>query len=166
MAVHTGFAAIICAHSDRKTAIHPRIKSEGVPLRNTRPQLTLARQSETLRPTTAWVDVMMRNVTAAIFAAFAGILLLPGAQAQTVPSGLHRAQALQLTATEMSAQRRVRPPTRLRVYPPYQVGPDGVYPRYYPGRNAVRDCTATYQPEYRPSGTVIVPRMNCYWRRG
>jgi hypothetical protein len=41
-----------------------------------------------------------------------------------------------------------------------------VYPRYNPGPNAVRDCTATYVQEYRPSGTVITPRMNCYWRRG
>jgi hypothetical protein len=30
----------------------------------------------------------------------------------------------------------------------------------------VRECNATYVQEYRPSGTVIVPRMNCYWRRG
>ena len=111
---------------------------------------------------------MMRNMTAAILAALAGILLLrgAGAQAQTTPAGLHWAQASQPTATDMSAQRRVRPPTRLRVYPTDQPGPDGVYPRYYPGRNAVRDCTATYQPEYRLSGTVIVPHMNCYWRRG
>ena len=41
-----------------------------------------------------------------------------------------------------------------------------IYPRYFPGRNAVRDCTATYVQEYRPSGTVIVPRMSCVWRRG
>jgi hypothetical protein len=162
----SGFTATICTYSDGKIAIHPPIKSEGLLLRNTRPQLTLARQSETLRPTTVWVGVMMRNVTAAILAAFAGILLLPGAQAQTVASGLHRVQASQPVVTEMSAQRRVWPPTRLRVYPPYQVGPDGVYPRYYPGRNAVRDCTAIYQPEYRPTGTVIVPHMNCYWRGG
>jgi hypothetical protein len=30
----------------------------------------------------------------------------------------------------------------------------------------VRDCNATYVQEYRPSGTVIVPHVNCYWRRG
>jgi hypothetical protein len=30
--------------------------------------------------------------------------------------------------------------------------------------NAVRVCNAYYVQEYRPSGTVIVPRMNCYWR--
>ena len=41
-----------------------------------------------------------------------------------------------------------------------------VYPRYNPGPNAVRSCTATYVQEYRPSGTVITPRMNCYWRPG
>ena len=34
------------------------------------------------------------------------------------------------------------------------------------GRNAVRECNATYVQEYRPSGTVITPRMNCYWRPG
>jgi hypothetical protein len=55
---------------------------------------------------------------------------------------------------------------RVPVYPRNQPEPDGVYPRYFPGRNAVRECTATYVQEYRPSGTVIVPRMNCYWRRG
>jgi hypothetical protein len=54
----------------------------------------------------------------------------------------------------------------LRVYPTYQGEPYDVYPRYFPGPNAVRDCTATYVQEYRPSGTVIVPHMNCYWRRG
>lgn len=58
--------------------------------------------------------------------------------------------------------RRARP--RVRIYGT----PDerGVYPSYNPGPNAVRDCTANLVQEYRPSGTVIVPRMNCYWRRG
>ena len=59
-----------------------------------------------------------------------------------------------------------RAPRRVPVYPRNQPEPDGVYPRYFPGRNAVRDCTATYVQEFRPSGTVIVPRMNCYWRPG
>jgi len=108
----------------------------------------------------------MRIMTATILAAFAGILLLPAAQAQTVRARLHRAPAAQPVVTEMSAQKRARPPTRLRVYPRSWLEPDEVYPRYYPGRNAVRDCTAFYQPEYRPSGTVIVPHMSCYWRRG
>jgi hypothetical protein len=112
---------------------------------------------------------MMRIGTAAIWVAFSGTFLLPaaGASAQTAPTGIRTAQALQPAITEASAQRRNRrPPTRLRVYPLYELEPGGVYPRYYPGRNAVRDCSATYVQEYRPSGTVIVPRMNCYWRGG
>lgn len=33
-----------------------------------------------------------------------------------------------------------------------------------PGPNSVRICNAHYEQEFRPSGTVIVPRMHCYWR--
>ena len=109
----------------------------------------------------------MRIAIAVMLAAFIGIILAPTAraQAQGAPPGNRLAQAP--AATEAPAQRRFRrPPTRLRVYPRYLGEPDGVYPRYYPGRNAVRDCTATYVQEHRPSGTVIVPRMNCSWRRG
>ena len=112
---------------------------------------------------------MMRIRTAAIWVAFAGAILLPaaGAGAQTAPQGLWAAQVSQPAATDASAQRRIRPPTRLRVYPYYyEPNPEGVYPRYYPGRNAVRECNATYVQEYRPSGTVIVPRMGCFWRPG
>jgi hypothetical protein len=106
----------------------------------------------------------MRIRMAALLAAFAGVFSLPlaGAAAQTAPS-MRTEQASLPAMTDISAQRRFK---RLRIYPNDQPGPDGVYPRYYPGRNAVRDCTATYVQEYRPSGTVIVPRMNCYWRRG
>jgi hypothetical protein len=111
---------------------------------------------------------MMRIGTAAIWVVFASAMSLSatGAGAQTAPQGLRTAQASQPVATEASAQRRIRrPPTRLRVYPNYEWQPD-VYPRYNPGPNAVRECNATYVQEYRPSGTVIVPRMSCYWRRG
>jgi len=113
------------------------------------------------------VGVMMRVRTAAILIALVGSFWLPtpGAEAQTASSGMRTAQASPPVAPEASAPRR-RPPTRLRVYPQYAPGPDDVYPRYYPGRNAVRDCTAIYVQEYRPSGTVIVPRMNCFWRGG
>ena len=111
---------------------------------------------------------MMRIGTAAILLFFAGVFLLPaaGAQAETAPSGIRTARASQPMATEVSAQRRItRPLRRLPIYPRYEWEPD-VWPRYNPGPNAVRDCTATYVQEYRPSGTVIVPHMNCYWRRG
>jgi hypothetical protein len=109
---------------------------------------------------------MVRIVTAAICVACAGIFLATAAsaQAQAAPSVVRTAQASQ-PITEASAQRR-RALRRLPIYPRYQADPDGVYPRYNPGPNAVRDCTATYVQEYRPSGTVIVPRMNCFWRRG
>ena len=116
------------------------------------------------------VGVMMRIGTAAILVALAGVFLLPasGARAQDARQlGLRNVQAAQPAATEISAQQRVRrPQTRLRVQPYYEPNAESVYPRYYPGRNAVRECNATYVQEYRPSGTVIVPRMNCFWRPG
>ena len=111
----------------------------------------------------------MRIRAVAIPMALAGVfsLFAVGAEAQTAPQGTRTAQASQPAANEPSAQPPARrPTTRLRIYPRYQAEPDGVYPRYFPGRNAVRECNATYVQEYRPSGTVIVPRMNCYWRRG
>jgi hypothetical protein len=110
---------------------------------------------------------MMRIVTAlvAIVGVVAGALWWPaeGSQAQTAPSGVRLAQA---TPPADPAEPRRRPLRRLPIYPRHQGDPDGVYPRYNPGPNAVRVCSATYVQEYRPSGTVIVPRMNCYWRRG
>jgi len=107
---------------------------------------------------------MTRIVTVAIISAFAGFLV-PGttALAQTPPSAVRAAQAPASGVTDASAQRR-RPLRRVPIYREEWV-PD-VYPRYNPGPNAVRDCTATYVQEYRPSGTVITPRMNCYWRPG
>jgi hypothetical protein len=108
----------------------------------------------------------MRIRAAAVSVALAGFfsLLAAAAEAQTVPQGTRVAQA---AAGEPSTQPPVRrSPKRLRIYPRYQAEPDGVYPRYFPGPNAVRECNATYVQEYRPSGTVIVPRMSCIWRRG
>jgi hypothetical protein len=109
----------------------------------------------------------MRIGVAVLALAFAGTFLSPlaGAQARAAPRA-QAAQASQSAGTDLSAQSRGtrRPPSRIRVYPRYD--PDDVYPRYFPGRNAVRDCTATYVQEFRPSGTVITPRLNCFWRPG
>jgi hypothetical protein len=111
---------------------------------------------------------MMRIRTAAICLALAGTFLWPAsgtltqALAQTSPTGTRLAQA----APAAEPARPRRPLRRLRIYPRYEEAPDDVYPRYNPGPNAVRDCNATYVEEYRPSGTVIVPRMHCYWRPG
>jgi hypothetical protein len=110
------------------------------------------------------VGFIMRILTVATLAALAGFSLWGAiAQAQTVPSGVRTAQAAPQAATDTSAQhRRLR---RIPIYRPDHWEPD-VIPRYNPGPNAVRSCTATYVQEYRPSGTVITPRMNCYWRAG
>lgn len=32
-----------------------------------------------------------------------------------------------------------------------------------PGPNSVRQCEAHYEQEFRPAGTVIVPRVHCWW---
>jgi hypothetical protein len=93
-----------------------------------------------------------------------------------VPAGAAASErATSAAATDISAQgrsyRAQRPRTQLRVYPryprrhfhmPYPVP----YPVEYPGPNAVRHCDSRLVPEYRPSGTVIVPRTRCWWARG
>src|ERR1700722_10830368 len=108
---------------------------------------------------------MIRITTAAIWVALAGMVLSQGAavQAQTAPSTTRLAQAA--PPPEAPTQRQ-RPLRRLPVSPRRQLEPDDVYPRYDPGPNAVRDCNVAYVEEHRPSGTVIVPHMHCYWRRG
>jgi len=104
----------------------------------------------------------MRIVMVATLAALAGFSL-SGAKAQTAPSRVRVAQAATPAVSDTSAQRRRL--RRVPIYRPDHAEPD-VIPRYNPGPNAVRACTATYVQEYRPSGTVITPRMNCYWRPG
>lgn len=88
---------------------------------------------------------------------------MPAEAQQGVIASTDRAAADRLT--DVSSQERVRrSPRRLPIYPRDES--DGVIPRFDPGPNAVRECTASYVQEHRPSGTVIVPRMNCFWRRG
>ena len=105
------------------------------------------------------MGVMKRIVTAGLLAVLAGVLLqTETAPAQTAASGVRVAQAAPVYV----------PPRKLRrvpVYPRDHYDPD-VYPRYNPGPNAVRECNAYYVQEARPSGTVITPRMNCFWRPG
>ena len=113
----------------------------------------------------------MRIVTGALLA-LAGLLagFLAGSSssataAAATPAPRAAVPMAATTATDISAQRR-RPLRRVPIYSPRDEWQPDVYPRYNPGPNAVRDCTATYVQEYRPSGTVITPRMNCYWRPG
>ena len=75
------------------------------------------------------------------------------------------------SATDARAQQTSRPRTRLLVRPIYPYRHfHSVYPvpyRYeYPGPNAKRECVARYVEEHRPSGTVVTPRMHCWWVRG
>ena len=105
-------------------------------------RLTRARQSETV------LLLLLLLVPGTL-------LVVYGAQAQTAARSADRA-----APSDLSAQTR-RPRVRI-----YREDDRGVYPSYNPGPDAVRDCTAHYVQEFRPSGTVIVPRMTCYWRHG
>lgn len=96
------------------------------------------------------------NMTA-LLALSLGILILPTTSA--IAQAAHETSVVttETTAEEFSAQSRRayrRAPSRVRVY----------RGSYYPGPNSARICNAHYVQEYRPSGTVIVPRMRCYWR--
>ncbi|MBS0528016.1 MAG: hypothetical protein JSS22_01315 [Proteobacteria bacterium] len=104
----------------------------------------------------------VRTIAAGLAAA--AILLMPVAvlSASSVQAQPTVRNADRATSSDLSAQTRRRRP-RVRIY---REDERGVYPSYNPGPDAVRDCTAHYVQEFRPSGTVIVPRMNCYWRHG
>ena len=73
-----------------------------------------------------------------------------------------------LSARAQAQPRRVRP--RIRVTPayPYRLQSTDYptpYPIEYPGPGAVRQCTSWLAQEFRPSGTVVVPQMRCWWVR-
>ena len=76
-----------------------------------------------------------------------------GLTASAVPQAFGRADA----AAASNFAQATRPPARIRVRPL------GVA---HPGPNAVRQCFAWIEPQHRPSGTVIVPRMHCWWEGG
>src|ERR1700761_7672079 len=103
---------------------------------------------------------MRQIVVAAFLMALAGAVgFSTQAAAQSSSTGIKLAQA----DLPDARPRPRRPSSRLRVTPyPEQ----GVIPHYNPGPNAKRVCDAHYEQEFRPSGTVIVPRMRCYWTRG
>ena len=114
------------------------------------------------------MGAVIRVTIAAFLAGLGGTMLQPlAARAEPATPSSRMAQSSRVAiyhsgATDVSAQRRPR--TRVRIYS--NSPPDDVYPRYDPGPNAVRVCNANYVQEFRPSGTVIVPHMSCYWRRG
>jgi hypothetical protein len=94
---------------------------------------------------------MARAAWSIIAATAVGLLLAAEGAPAAASSGGDEVQM-----SDLSAQRRARPRTRIRIYAPYA----------YPGPNAVRQCTSWLEPEWRASGTVIVPRMRCWWVPG
>jgi hypothetical protein len=81
------------------------------------------------------------------------------AGSQDLPSA-----SLEVSSQSTTVERR----PRIRVNPRYpRRNYHSLYPLPYgidyPGPRAVRQCVSRLVPEYRPSGTVIVPRMRCWW---
>jgi hypothetical protein len=119
------------------------------------------------RETNLWGARMTR--TSAVIIAAVGMLgsaaTIPAA-AQTAPRGDRP------VVTEFSAQSRpARPRTRVRVTPAYPYRTFSTdypvpYKYEYPGPGAVRQCASWLRSEYRLSGTVIVPKMQCWWEPG
>jgi hypothetical protein len=96
----------------------------------------------------------------AAWAAMAGVAIFAADVSISPASAYDAAAYAQAGQGQTIVQRRVRvrrAPTRIRVY-------RSLYD--YPGPNAVRQCSSWLAQEYRPSGTVIVPRMRCWWQRG
>lgn len=102
---------------------------------------------------------MTRPGLAAVVVGLGVALLMPAmpdvARAETAPAALRAAPGAAPTDISAQSRRTVRrTPRRVPIY----------RGAHEPGPNAVRICNAYYEQEYRPSGTVIVPRMHCYWR--
>ena len=106
----------------------------------------------------------------AIFAVLAfGVALIAAATDEATAQSTGGATRAYAQAGSKSKRARVRP--RIRVTPiyPYRLQSlpyPAPYDIEYPGPNAVRQCSARLVQEFRPSGTVIVPRMTCWWERG
>ena len=103
----------------------------------------------------------MKLVATIVAASLLGLLATAPSLAQSAGESVSARKAL-----AQSEPRRARPRIRVRPIYPYRrynsIYPVP-YPYEYPGPNAKRDCTAYYVEEHRPSGTVVVPRMNCRW---
>lgn len=95
-----------------------------------------------------------------------GVGATGAASAQAAERGIARSD---LSAPSQTIRARAR--ARIRVTPrcPYRLESlpyPTPYECEYPGPGFVRQCTAQLVREYRPSGTVIVPVMRCWWERG
>jgi len=93
---------------------------------------------------------------AVVTTAMAVIGLWPPASAVAQNTGAAE-NATPAPADDRVVPQRAHQPARIRVHPLAQSNP---------GPDAVRQCSFRLAPEYRPSGTVIVPQMHCWWERG
>jgi hypothetical protein len=83
-----------------------------------------------------------------------------------VPAAAQASQPDAISALAQSAQPR-RVPPRVTVTPRQPAASlyPSPYPYAFPGPGHHRECTSWLEQEARPSGTVIVPRMRCWWVR-
>jgi hypothetical protein len=114
---------------------------------------------------------VQRIATIALLALGGAVVIPAFPSAATAQSVVIRGKAQQAYAQARPKPRRGRARTRIRVTPIYPYRLESLpyptpYPYEYPGPGAVRQCTARLVEEFRPSGTVIVPRMTCWWERG
>ena len=115
--------------------------------------------------------MVLKRIAALTFAVVSGLaaVMAPGpACAQTIAQAAAADDGTAL-AQAQPGSRPLRP--RIRVTPryPYRTRALPYPPPYdieYPGPGFVRQCRSWLAQEYRPSGTVIVPRMHCWWERG
>jgi hypothetical protein len=109
---------------------------------------------------------VMQTIVAFAIAAMMSALMIGATPVQAAPAGQDANETIEISS--QATTMRTRP--RIRIYPRYPRRPyTTLYPLPYgidyPGPNAVRQCVSRLVPEYRPSGTVIVPRMRCWWAR-
>jgi hypothetical protein len=110
----------------------------------------------------------MKSITIGCVTAALALGYLGAAQAQP-PDWDRVVRSPQVTVQKKKVQTRA--PVRIRVQPILRNRHDATeFPRAdnlgYPGRNAVRQCVSWLATEHRPSGTVVVPHMRCWWQRG
>jgi hypothetical protein len=112
---------------------------------------------------------MQRIAALSIVAATIALVLGAAPGHATASDRDGRGGTLAVSTQDRDANVRKRPRTQLRVHPRYTRR--NYHTLYvlpydeiaYPGPNAVRHCVSRLVQEHRPSGTVIVPRMRCWW---
>src|SRR5262245_5381925 len=110
--------------------------------------------------------------TVIVWGGLIGLAPVPQALAQPMDRAPVSGASAGTKAAPARAQARPkRPPVRVRVTPrcPYRAEASEFPPSAdcdFPGPGYVRQCQARLVQEARPSGTVIVPRVRCWWERG